>query len=341
MTGQLLGKNNNLVQSNAISIEARGLTKRFPAATAINDISFTIEHGEVVGLLGPNGAGKSTTMRILCGILPASAGYAAVCGIPVALQSRDVKRHIGYMPENNPLPHHLRVEEYLNLRARLKDISPGNIAERINSVMAICDLEYTARHKIISTLSRGYRQRVGIAEVLLAEPEVIIMDEPTIGLDPHQVLAFRDLIQNLHKRRTIVISSHILAELELYCDRIIIINQGHRIADGSPEALRREFIQREVFHLEVAGDPENIRQHLKQIDASMVVNVMGRPDRDGFMKVSFTTDVGPASVVGERTLAQLVQGFDIRVRACYPHQASLEEVFLAATRRDWRKKTAE
>lgn len=328
------------MHDTATSIEVRQLSKRFHSFTAIDDLSFSIKQGQVVGFLGPNGAGKSTTMRILCGILPATAGFVSICGIPVASQPQAAKRHIGYMPENNPLPDHMRVEEYLRFRARLKEIPSNKIAERVENVMEICDLQHKGRRKIIGSLSKGYCQRVGIAEALLADPEIIIMDEPTIGLDPHQVLAFRELIQNLGKHRTLVISSHILAEVEHYCDRVIIINQGHIIADGTPEALSQEFIQHESFHLEVAGEPDTVRRILNTIDDSISVNTISPPDAQGFFNVRLSTSAASGTQTGEHILTLLNREKDIRVRTFYPHRFDLENIFLAATRRDWREKQA-
>ncbi|MFM9092999.1 MAG: ABC transporter ATP-binding protein, partial [Verrucomicrobiota bacterium] len=203
--------------------------KSYGGTTAVNDISFTVARGEIVGFLGPNGAGKSTTMRILTGYLPATSGNVQLCGLPVATRPDEVKRRIGYLPENNPLPEDMRVSEYLYFRGRLKEVSRRQLGPRIDEVLEICDLK-RVRHRIIGQLSKGYRQRVGIAEAILAEPPVIIMDEPTIGLDPHQILIVRDLIAGLRGRMTVIISSHILPEIEVTCDRVLIINQGRVVA---------------------------------------------------------------------------------------------------------------
>ena len=181
------------------AIEVTRLVKSYAGVTAVNDISFRVARGEILGFLGPNGAGKSTTMRVLTGYLPATSGSVRICGVPVASQPDEVKRHIGYMPENNPLPEDMRVSEYLYFRGRLKELRRRMLGPRIDEVLELCDLK-RVRHKIIGQLSKGYRQRVGIAEAVLAEPPVIIMDEPTIGLDPHQILIVRDLISSLRGR---------------------------------------------------------------------------------------------------------------------------------------------
>ena len=175
-----------------LTIEVEHLVKTYAGIAAVNDVSFTVRRGEIVGLLGPNGAGKSTTMRILTGFLPATSGIVRICGIPVASRTDEAKRHIGYMAENNPLPEDMRINEYLYYRGRLKEIAREKLRLRLDEVLELCDLK-RIRHRIIGKLSKGMRQRVGIAESILAEPEVIIMDEPTIGLDPHQILIVRDL----------------------------------------------------------------------------------------------------------------------------------------------------
>ena len=222
-----------------ITIEVSHLVKTYGALTAVNDLSFTVKRGEIVGLLGPNGAGKSTTMRILTGYLPANSGSVRICGHPVASEPEATKRHIGYMPENNPLPDEMRVSEYLWFRGRLKEMPRAKLRARIDEVLELCDLKRN-RHRILGRLSKGNKQRVGIAEAILAEPAVIIMDEPTIGLDPHQIIIVRDLIASLRGRMSVIISSHILPEIEATCDRVLIINGGRIVAQGSPADLRHE-----------------------------------------------------------------------------------------------------
>ena len=228
------------------AIEVNHLSKRFGTIQAIEDVSFSVSSGEIIGFLGPNGAGKSTTMRILCGLMPATSGTAYLCNISLATHSQEAKRHIGYLSENNPLPQDLRIVEYLRYRARLKEIPKKRQKERVEEVLTLCDLQHKVRRKIIGSLSKGYRQRVGIADAILAEPPILLMDEPTIGLDPHQILAIRELIANLRKRMTIVLSSHVLSEMERMCDRVIILNQGRIVAMGTHTALHQEFFEGET-----------------------------------------------------------------------------------------------
>ena len=319
-----------------LTIEAEHLVKTYGSLTAVNDLSFTVKRGEIVGLLGPNGAGKSTTMRILTGYLPATSGSVKICGVPAASQPDAIKRHIGYMPENNPLPEDMRVSEYLYFRGRLKEVSRRTLGPRIDEVLELCDLK-RVRHKIIGQLSKGYRQRVGIAEAILAEPPVIIMDEPTIGLDPHQILIVRDLIASLRGRMTVIISSHILPEIEMTCDRVLIINQGRVVAQGTPADLRREILGHTTYLAELAGDPATLPAILLAVDVTLKITTAGEPDADGFR--AFTLGATSAGELGESLLRALTTG-GFRVRAISRARQTLEDVFLAATRRSWDVKSA-
>ncbi|MBI5693845.1 MAG: ABC transporter ATP-binding protein [Verrucomicrobia bacterium] len=313
------------------AIEVSHLVKSYGGVMAVNDISFTVARGEIVGFLGPNGAGKSTTMRILTGYLPATSGSVMIAGLPVATQPDEVKRRIGYMPENNPLPEDMRVSEYMYFRGRLKEVPRRKLSPRIDEVLEICDLK-RVRHKIIGQLSKGYRQRVGIAEAILAEPPVIIMDEPTIGLDPHQILIVRDLIGSLRGRMTVIISSHILPEIEMTCDRVLIINQGRIVAQGTPAHLRREIFGHSSYRLELAGDLTSLPAVLAAVDESLRSTAVGDPDADGFRQVTLTTSRD--GELGEPLLSALL-GRGFRVRALSREHPTLEDVFLAATRRSW------
>jgi ABC-2 type transport system ATP-binding protein len=290
-----------------------------------------VSRGEILGLLGPNGAGKSTTMRILTGFLPATSGSVTVCGFPVTTRPDEVKRRVGYMPENNPLPEDMRVSEYLYFRGRLKEVPRRKLGPRIDEVLELCDLK-RIRHKIIGRLSKGYRQRVGIAEAILAEPPVIIMDEPTIGLDPHQILIVRDLIASLRGRMTVIISSHILPEIEMTCDRVLIINQGRIVAQGSPANLRREILGRTRYALEYAGSAEALPPVLAAFAPPLELSAQEEPDAAGFRLATLTT--AAEEDLGEPLLRALLAA-GVRVRALSRSHPTLEDVFLAATRRSW------
>lgn len=323
---------------NIPAIRVDRLTKHYGKVKAIENISFEVEPGQIVGFLGPNGAGKSTTMRILCGLMPATSGRAYICGIPVASQSHETKRRIGYMPEHNPLPGDMRVIEYLRYRARLKEIHGKAQKIAVEEAMEVCDLHRKARRRLIDTLSKGFRQRVGIADAILAKPEVIIMDEPTIGLDPHQILSIRRLIQSLRGRMTVILSSHILPEIELVCDRIIIINQGRVVASGSPASLRREFMPNTRYRLNAFGNPEQISRTLARISPHARFTESGEPDPEGFRE--FNIEAPRDIVLAEPLLRTLSQDNTLRVRELARFLPSLEDVFMAATRRSWEETTA-
>ena len=202
-------------------IEVRELTKRYAKYTAVNDVSFEVGRGEIVGLLGPNGAGKSTILRILSGFMPATSGTVRIGGFDVFHDADEVRRRIGYMPENNPLHMEMRVREYLKFRARLKGLSRAKTRERVATVVEQCDLK-DVQKRIIGQLSKGYKQRVGLADALVHEPDLIILDEPTIGLDPNQLRAVRQLIKDLGGKHTVLLSTHLLPEVEMTCSRVLI-----------------------------------------------------------------------------------------------------------------------
>ena len=314
------------------SIRVENLTRQFGGLTAIQNVSFTVNRGEIVGFLGPNGAGKSTTMRILSGIMPATSGSAWVSGVAVAQDPQLVKQRIGYMPENNPLPDDMRVIEYLRFRARLKGVSRRKLRDTVQEVMETCDLARTARRKIIGTLSKGFRQRVGIADALLGNPEVIIMDEPTIGLDPHQIQGIRKLINNLRGRLTVVLSSHILPEIERSCDRVIIINRGRIVASGTSDSLRQEFLPGNRFELQVAGSERSVTEALKA--KGFEVEILQSETREDNI-LNLTLRVEGNGELGPQLIAALNDAADCTLRSLAPRVPNLEEIFLAATKRSW------
>src|SRR5215475_5194856 len=225
--------------SDDLMIEVANLTKRYAGRTAVSNISFTVSRGEIVGLLGPNGAGKSTTMRVLSCYLPATSGTVRVAGLDVFRHSQEVRRRIGYMPENNPLHFDMRVREYLKFRALLKGLTRKRCRQRVDLVMEQCGLTEVSR-RIVGHLSKGFRQRVGLADALVHEPELVILDEPTIGLDPNQIRSVRQLIISLANSHTVLISTHILSEAELTCTRIVILREGKVLASDSPESLHQQ-----------------------------------------------------------------------------------------------------
>ena len=314
------------------ALEASRLTKRYGRLTAVEDVSFSVAPGEIVGFLGPNGAGKSTTLRILAGRLLATSGRASVWGESVALNPAGAKRHLAYMPENNPLPEELRVREYLELRARLKGVDEDMVGLRVDQVMHDCDLRGRAT-MLIAHLSKGFRQRVGIADALLANPRVILLDEPTIGLDPHQILGIRDLLRSLRGRMAVLISSHILPEVEQVCDRVVILSRGRIVAQGRPDELRRELLPAPVHRVVADCPPEEIGRAVRALDPGAACAAVGEAE-PGWTR--FRVSLPPGSPARDRLLAGLV-GAGLRVREVAEEQGGLEEIFLAATRRDPRE----
>ncbi len=256
-----------------LMIEVANLTKRYAGRTAVSNISFSVGRGEIVGLLGSNGAGKSTTMRILACYLPATSGTVRIAGLDVFKQSEEVRRRIGYMPENNPLHLDMRVREYLKFRARLKGLGIRQSRRRVDTVMEQFGLTEVSR-RIIGQLSKGYRQRVGLADSLVHDPELIILDEPTIGLDPHQIRSVRQLIKSLANAHTVLISTHILPEAEMTCNRMVIMYEGKILAADTPENLQRLMSSNSQVLAEIAAPIDDLKQcwaeipEIEQFDVS-------------------------------------------------------------------------
>ncbi len=240
-------------------IEVSRLSKRYGRVVAVDDLSFTLGPREILGFLGPNGAGKSTTMRVLAGFLPATSGTARITGLDVFHDAAEVRRRIGYMPENNPLPTDMRVREYLKFRARLKGLHGSECRERVDVVQEMCGLRDVGR-RIIGTLSKGYRQRVGLADALVHDPPLLILDEPTIGLDPNQIRSLRQLIKDLAQRRTVLLSSHILPEVEMTCTRVLIMHRGRIRAAGTTQDLQGSLNSAHQIVAEVRAPEADLRE---------------------------------------------------------------------------------
>ena len=239
-----------------MSIAVRNLTKSYAGQKAIDDISFDVRTGEILGFLGPNGAGKTTTMKIITCYMPPNAGTVEVDGLDIAERSLEVRRKIGYLPEMNPLYMDMNVLDYLEYAGRLHAIALPDIPGRIKEMVEVCGLEQV-RHKDIGELSKGYRQRVGLAQAMIHDPEVLILDEPTSGLDPNQIVEIRNLIRRLGQAKTVILSTHILSEVQATCDRVLIINDGTIVADGTPSELQREFTGGERISLELKAPKIN------------------------------------------------------------------------------------
>jgi len=308
-------------------IKVENLTKRYPGQTAIQDLNFEVDTGEIMGFLGPNGAGKTTTMRILASFLPPTSGRATVAGYDIFTQSLQARAHLGYMPENVPLYNDMRVNEYLDYRAAIKGVPHRRVAERVGDVKELCGLKEVER-KSIGALSKGYRQRVGLADALLAEPDLLILDEPTIGLDPNQIRQVRELIKNLGKQHTILLSTHILPEVEMTCSRVIIIHQGRIQACDTPDNLLGQIRQAGVVVVEAKVGADDGAGELKKI--SGVRDVMMDVD-DDWKKFSLRVESG---VDVREEIFRLATARHWTVRELSRRRATLEDVFVEITHSD-------
>lgn len=309
-------------------IEVEHLTKRYGRRAAIDDVTFTVGEGEIVGLLGPNGAGKTTIMRILACYMPATYGTARVAGLDVFKDSDEVRRRIGYMPENNPLYPDMRVREYLKYRARLKGLSIRESRARVDKVTERCGLTEVSS-QMIGSLSKGYRQRVGLADALVHEPQLIILDEPTIGLDPHQIRAVRQLILELGRDHTILLSSHILHEVEMTCQRVVILHRGRVLAADTTQNLQQKLAGARQVLAEIAAPIDELDSSLKQIEEIEYHDI--RPSDEGYHKCV----IFPKGGQDLRPLVfDLVMSRGWRLRELTLHRHSLEDVFVQVTRSD-------
>jgi len=304
-------------------IKVRQLTKRYGGFTAVDRVSFTVEKGEVVGFLGPNGAGKSTTMRMLSCYLPATSGRAEIAGFDVFTDSIRAREHIGYMPENVPLPQDMRVDEYLAFRARIKGVLGRRIHERVDDVCALCGLENGMERRMIGTLSKGYRQRVGLADAIVHEPDLLILDEPTIGLDPNQIRQVRALIRNLSRHHTILISTHILPEVEMTCSRVIIIAGGKIQAQDTPDNLRRRLGTGSISLEAWVRSPEEVAEKLETFK---FIDAVEHATHEGWTTFSIATKKDLRADIFD-----LAKREDWRVRELSLNTVSLEEVFAEIT----------
>jgi len=308
-------------------IKVENLTKRYAGQTAIRDLNFEVGKGEIMGFLGPNGAGKTTTMRILAGFMPATSGRASIAGFDVFEQSLQARARLGYMPEHVPLYNDMRVTEYLEYRAALKGVPHRRIAERVGDVKELCGVKDVEK-KIIGALSKGYRQRVGLADALLHEPDLLILDEPTIGLDPNQIRQVRELIKNLGRQHTILLSTHILPEVEMTCSRVIIIHKGRIEACDTPENLLGQLRQAGGLVLEAKVGKDNGAEELKKISAVRDVTT----DVDGEWNV-FSLRVESGADVREEVF-RLATARHWTVRELTQRRATLEDVFVEITHAD-------
>ncbi|MEQ9286529.1 MAG: ATP-binding cassette domain-containing protein [Cyclobacteriaceae bacterium] len=265
-----------------MSIVIEDLTKKYGEQKAVNNISFEVKTGEVVGFLGPNGAGKSTTMKMITCYMSPTSGDIKLDGLSVLDQAEEVKKKIGYLPENNPLYTDMAIVDYLRFTAEIQGVEKSQISGRIAEMIDMCGLG-VEKHKKINELSKGYRQRVGLAQAMIHNPEVLILDEPTTGLDPNQIIEIRKLIKKLGKEKTVILSSHILSEVEATCDRILIINKGRIVADGSADTLRQQSQGQELLTIQIEGGNGDVYKSLLALPS--VEKIEQLDGKDGHYRV--------------------------------------------------------
>ena len=307
-------------------IKAENLTKKYSGLKAVDSVSFEVEDGEIVGLLGPNGAGKTTIMRMLTCFLPPSEGSATLCGYSILKDSRRVRQNIGYLPENNPLYEDMRVKEYLNHRAGLKSIGFREKRRAIHKVLEKCWIE-DVQNKMISSLSKGYRQRVGLGAALLGAPKILILDEPTVGLDPKQILETRKLIKELGKEHTILLSTHILHEAEALSDRVLILSEGKIIASDTTAKLREQMAGGKTIYVEVKGpDIETVKNRFLSLEGVTHVTFETRMDDYLAFLVQSSSETDPRALV-----YQTIKENNWQLRELTLRKMSLEDIFIQMT----------
>ncbi len=309
-------------------IEVEQLGKMYGSTPAIADLSFQVDAGEIVGFLGPNGAGKTTTMRILSAYLPATSGTAKIAGYDVHDESLAVRQNIGYLPERLPLYPEMTVEGFLDFVAQIKGINAGDRPEKVDAAIATCQLE-EQRHSVIRKLSRGFRQRVGIAQAIVHEPPVIILDEPTVGLDPAQLMEMRNLIKSLAGDRTVLLSTHLLSEVNVTCSRVVMINQGRLVATDTPDNLRAMVSGDGGYYLEIDGNPEQLRPLLSVVPGVTAIRTEILGDRRASLDISIAANYEPG-----RDFASIVVSAGMGLYEMRRTHSSLEDVFLELTRED-------
>jgi len=308
-------------------IKVENLTKDYGEFRAIDNISFTVNKGEILGLLGPNGAGKTTVMRMLTCFFPPTKGTLTVAGYNCFEESIKVREKIGYLPERVPLYEDMIVSDYLSFVARIKGMAAKDVKKKIEEVMEDCGLSDVS-HKLISAISRGYRQRVGIAQALVNDPEVLILDEPTVGLDPKQIIGIRDLIKKLAGKHTVILSTHILPEVSILCDRVIIINKGKVAAVDSLENLTAQSSQR--MFIRITGDLQAIEQELATLDA--VTDVEKEQEfaaDDGGFILTFGDEKR-----GKQDIHSIIENKGWNLIEMRPVEESLEDIFIKLVSKD-------
>ncbi len=306
-------------------IHIKNLSKHYGLVRAVDNITFDIHTGEILGFLGPNGAGKTTAMRMLTCFMEPTTGDIEINGKSIQEEPLAIKKDIGYLPENTPLYTDMNVLEYLNFVAHIRDIPKGQYAKRISDVIEVTGLGAYIRTNI-SELSKGFRQRVGLAQAIIHDPKVLVLDEPTTGLDPNQIVEIRNLIKNLGKEKTIILSTHILQEVQATCERVVIIDDGKIVADGSIDELLASSAKREEIYFEVKGDVEKIEKTLDEMDIIETVKLIGRGQEIGKFIIIAPEDVDPR----ERLFETAVRN-EWKILDFHKERANLEDIFMELT----------
>jgi ABC-2 type transport system ATP-binding protein len=312
-------------------IEVENLTKKYGDRTAVNAISFSVRKGEIIGFLGPNGAGKSTTLRMLTGYLQPSEGTIRVGGVDAVRDPIGARRFIGYMPESVPLYREMRVEEYLSYRARLKGVGRSMVRKRVDAVLQLANIG-DVRRRVIGQLSKGYRSRVGLADALVADPPLLVLDEPTAGLDPNQIRQVRDLIRSVAGDKTVMLSTHILPEVESTCSRVVIINKGVLVGEGAPRDLRGAEQGGQMLVVECRGARDALRAAVEAVSGVKRVADLQELESAATPLYRLRLEVENAAVAETLSLALAGGGFPLR--ELRREQTSLEDVFATLTTRD-------
>ncbi len=301
-----------------MEIKITNLTKRYGAQKAVDNISFDVKTGEILGFLGPNGAGKTTTMKLITGYLEIEEGDIQIDGQSV--RNGAMKKHIGYLPENNPLYSDMPVIDYLEFCGALQGVSREALPQRVREMIVVCGLDIE-KHKRIRELSKGYRQRVGLAQAMIHDPAILILDEPTTGLDPNQIVEIRGLIRQLGQEKTVILSTHILPEVEATCDRILIINRGQIVADGTADTLRRQAQGRQVLQVRIEdGAPDAILSRLRALPSVATVEVLDADSRR--FEVQSQADQS-----SNRAIFQLCVQHNWTLAELIPFETKLEDIF--------------
>ncbi len=308
-----------------MNIVVENLSKRYGMQKAVNDISFQVNTGEILGFLGPNGAGKTTTMKIITCFMAPSAGDIKIDGNSIHSNQEKIKKNIGYLPENNPLYLDMPVLEYLEFVARLQGVPKDKIEKRILEMVVVCGLN-AEKHKKIGELSKGFRQRVGLAQAMIHNPEILILDEPTTGLDPNQIIEIRKLIRQIGKEKTVILSTHILPEVEATCDRILIINNGKIVADGTSDTLRKQAQGSEVIRIQIsdAQNRDQLIERLREIQSIQMVD----PVQDSTYSFIIQSREGQSS---KKDIFQLCVNNKWVLTEMTPIETKLEDIFRELT----------